>query len=306
MAAIDMGFRTIIEKEKHENINIIYSWELYHETPKLIQYYAEQSNVSACEIVIDSSEHDIDRVINLFSSDHIRNKINILFIESYSNVSGYCLDLSIISKLRELSCKLYIIMDNTWLTHAIFNPFAHDIDIVVTSLSKYYSSGSHIAGAILFKDNELYEISRNIHELHGYHISPETCEAITYMINRGYKDTSGMARQIAEYLLKFRSISEVWYPLFETHPSYRLKDVYFPNNKGPSVFSFKIKKTKKEIIEKVGRCLCRPIKFKASYGGTDTRLSPDMKEINGETWCRISIGSEERFEDITENLLKIL
>ena len=42
-------------------------------------------------------------------------------------------------------------VDNTWLTSSVFNPFDFDIDIVVTSLSKYYSAGSCIGGAIIYK-----------------------------------------------------------------------------------------------------------------------------------------------------------
>lgn len=52
-----------------------------------------------------------------------------------------------------------MIVDNTWLTSTIFNPFDFKhVDIVVSSMSKYYSAGSCIGGAVWYKSDMNFKI----------------------------------------------------------------------------------------------------------------------------------------------------
>jgi cystathionine beta-lyase/cystathionine gamma-synthase len=73
---------------------------------------------------------------------------------------------------------LYVVVDNTWLTEVVFNPFALDVDFVVMSLTKYYSGGNAIAGAVVSNNENVIDkiIESNI--CNGFHISPYTCKVI--------------------------------------------------------------------------------------------------------------------------------
>ena len=58
MSAIDLAFNTVFVENKWKSINIIYSWELYCDTPLLIEYYKKiypNMNLTLYEIPISSS-----------------------------------------------------------------------------------------------------------------------------------------------------------------------------------------------------------------------------------------------------------
>ncbi len=81
---------------------------------------------------------------------------------------------------------LIVIIDNTWLTHVIFNPFEYGADIVCSSLTKYYSGGHVIAGITLFADseleNELSNIAKTNARILGFHFSPADGKIINYWL----------------------------------------------------------------------------------------------------------------------------
>ena len=85
------------------------------------------------------------------------------------------MNFTIIPKLRELSSKLYVIVDNTWVTSACFNPLTHGADIVISSMSKHYSGGECIGGFIIspldFSKNLL-----NYIKINGDHVSLPYCD----------------------------------------------------------------------------------------------------------------------------------
>ena len=73
-------------------------------------------------------------IIILSLIEQNKNCNNIIFIESASNPNGDIFDYSIIPKLRKICKTLTIIVDNTWLTHVIYNPLNNNADIVVAML----------------------------------------------------------------------------------------------------------------------------------------------------------------------------
>ena len=133
MAAINSVLQSIILNGSDNPINIVYSSELYCDTQTLIKYI--EKLVSSCIKVDVTKPNDI---VALFRKQ-INDQVNILFFETCSNPNGYIFDFSIIEKLKQYSKTFYVIVDNTWLTDKIFNPFEHGATIVVTSLTKYYS-----------------------------------------------------------------------------------------------------------------------------------------------------------------------
>ena len=232
MSAIDLAFNAVFVENKWKSINIIYSWELYCDTPLLIEYYKKiypNMNLTLYEIPISSNINDNERIVDLFENQ-VKDEMNIFYVESCSNMSGWFVDMDIIPQIRQLSKKLYFIVDNTWLTSTIFNPFMYDVDIVVTSLSKHYSGGQCIGGALICKNTEYYEIAKNYYTIKGYHVSTHICTIILDNINRMKErliKTSKIANDVANYLEKQKQVSEVSYPLLENHASYRLKNQYF-------------------------------------------------------------------------------
>ena len=313
MSAIDLVFNSIFVENKWKSINIIYSWELYCDTPLLFEYYKKMytnMDLTLYEVPISSNIYDNERIIDLFENK-VKNEINIFYVESCSNMSGWFFDIDIITQMRQLSKKLYFIIDNTWLTSTIFNPFMYDVDITVISLSKHYSGGHCISGALICKNREYYEIAKNYYTIKGYHVSTHVCTTILDNINLMKErliKTSNIANDVANYLKKQKQVSEVSYPLLENHASYRLKNQYFKlivDGKiiGPDVFSFAIDEKENVLIKKLKSM--NILNLKTSYGGGDSRIESTPIEISNKTWCRISIGYNDNYEKIIKGLNEI-
>ena len=76
MSAIDLAFNAVFVENKWKSINIIYSWELYCDTPLLFEYYKKiypNMNLTLYEIPISSNIDDNERILDLFENINICN-----------------------------------------------------------------------------------------------------------------------------------------------------------------------------------------------------------------------------------------
>jgi cystathionine beta-lyase/cystathionine gamma-synthase len=278
--------------------NIIYGSELYCDTPKVIRYLSNYT------IKIDVTKPK--EIVKLFQTK-LKNKINILFIESCSNPDGYIFDFSILPKLRKNSFKFCCVVDNTWLTDVIFNPFNYGADIVVASLTKYYSGGNAIAGAILgsLKNTEnIYQYTIRA----GLHVSPYNINIILEKIQtmeKRIKHSSHVTLKVIKKLNKMDGL-EIHHPSMEEHPSHNLAVKYFKNNLYPSVFTFYANRDKKEVLKVMKNS---QIDHKTSFGAPHLRTDPYPKSHGNKTLCRIAIGyQDKKKEDVKKlkTLIKLL
>ena len=76
-----------------------------------------------------------------------------------------------------------VVVDNTWLTGCSFNPFNYDVDIVVDSLTKYYSAGKTISGGIITNNEMIINDVDKFMCGYGIHVSPITCTRVSSMID---------------------------------------------------------------------------------------------------------------------------
>ena len=285
---------TIVSKYKCGNINIIYSNELYHETVELIKYH---NNINLYKIN--------DNIIELFKNK-LFNQNNLLFIESCSNPNGNIFDFNLIKQLRTLSLKLYVICDNTWLTSSIFNPFDYDVDIVTTSLSKFYSGGSAICGACLFKNNEDYSITDNFIKITGIHISPLQINIIDQQINyldQRIKICSNLTYQVLDHLLQFTQII-INHPSIETHNSYKLKKTYFKNDLIPSIFTIGFKILENNLLTIINKLSI--LNIETSFGSNLTKIDDHIYNIEDRSFIRLSIGYDDNIDRIKNGLNELI
>lgn len=91
-------------------------------------------------------------------------------------------DYEIILQLKQINSKFewIVVIDNTWLTHIIQNPFkiSSHVDWIISSLTKYYSAGNAIGGVILAKNSNDYELAYKTTKIFGLHVSPVNCDII--------------------------------------------------------------------------------------------------------------------------------
>jgi cystathionine beta-lyase/cystathionine gamma-synthase len=281
---------TIINNNK--DINLIYDKELYHETIELIKYF---NNVNL---------YKIDNNINLLI-DKIFNQNNILFIESCSNPNGYIFDFCLIKKIRQSSKKLYVICDNTWLSSSIFNPFDYDVDIVTTSLSKFYSGGCAIGGVCLFKNNDDYIITNNYIKITGIHNSPLQLNIINEKIDNLEEriiNSSKLTYQILEYLSQYPEIL-INHPALDTHPSFHFRKKYFRNNLIPSTFTIGFKINQDKLLEIINKLTI--LNIETSFGSILSKIDNYINIINDYSYIRLYIGYNDNIDRIKNGLTEL-
>jgi len=282
---------------KYNNINIIYGNELYHESFELIKHYDNNRNINLYKLN--------DNILEIFTSK-LFNQNNILFIESCSNPNGNIFDFSIIEQLRKLSLNLYVICDNTWLSSSIFNPFDYDVDIVTISLSKFYSGGTAICGACLFKNNENYLIADNFIKITGIHISPLQLNIIENQIDyleQRIKNSSDLTYQVLKYLCQFPQII-INHPLLETHSSYSLTKKYFKNDLIPSIFTIGFEISEDKLLEIMNKLSI--LNVETSFGSNLTKIDDYIYKIGNISLIRLAIGYDDNIYRIKDGLKQLI
>lgn len=279
--------------DKFKDINIIYGNELYHETINLINYY---KNINTYKL-----NNNLDCLI-----PKIFNKINILFIESCSNPNGYIFDFSLIDIIRKASLKLFVICDNTWLTSQIFNPFDYDIDIVTSSLSKFYSGGNAIGGVCIFKNIEDYVNTDNYIRIVGVHISPLQLNIINKEIDNvknRINNCSQLTYQVLDYMSKYPNIL-INHPLLISHESYNLREQYFKNKLIPSIFTICFNINENILLEIINKL--KIINIETSFGSKHSKIDTYINKDNNLSIIRFSIGYEDNIERIKNGINELM
>lgn len=283
----------IMIENRFRKFNVIYSNELYCDTPRYFKYFQEIYGVT------DNYPFDVDEPQKLKAdfNSKFKDQINVLFFETCSNPTGKILDFSIIPHLRSLSKKLYVVVDNTWLSSASFNPFNHGADIVVSSTSKYYSRGSCIGGFII-SPPEFAKNLNNFIRIGGHHISLPYCdkliEHIPTMEDR-IKKTSAITAKVAILLESLNKIKKVYHPSLPSNASHTLASKYFKYM--PSVISFELDMNIAEA--KVFMKNVKGVHYKTSFGAKETKFNNWPKKLTDSTTrCRLAIGTDCNLESL--------
>lgn len=293
--------QTIMIENRFRKMNVIYSNELYCDTPRYLNYFRDIYGVSE-NIVFDVDNQKA--LLDIFNTV-LKDGINVLFFETCSNPTGKIFDFSIISTLRSLSKKLYVIVDNTWLSSISFNPLEHGADIVVTSTSKYYSCGSCLGGFIISP----LEFAKNLNDfirIGGHHIALPYCDKlIQYIPNMVSRIThsSKIAVQVAQFLENHPKVLHVYHPSLNSNKYHHLATKYFKFM--PSVVSFKVNLNiydAKNFMKGF-----RNIDYKTSFGAKETKFDTWPKKVDNKTTiCRLAIGSHSALQPIIDELNKKL
>lgn len=298
-AAMSVAISTCVNKYKPFQINdslpnIIYGNELYCDTIRTIKFinYDEQ-----CEIY-PINVNDTVHTIELFNK--MKDQHNILVLESCSNPSGYIFDWSIIPHLCKLSKTLTVVIDNTWLTHYIFNPLEYYADIVVLSLTKYYSAGNHIGGALIATSRKVLGNLYYCIKVFGLHTSPFACDIISKnmdTLEERIIKTSDITKQVVEFMINHNMIFR--HPLIHSKEK---NQKYFKNELVPGVISFELNTSPEKIKDFVQKL---NIKFETSYGSAYSRICNHLvKKSDNVTKIRLSIGYDDTYKRLHDEVLE--
>lgn len=280
--------------DKTITYNIILGDKLYCDTPELIKKLAKIFSSQIFNINVT----DNTKILKLFGK--LKDQNNILFVESCSNPNGFVMDLSLISQLRKLSNKFISIVDNTWITSASYNPFHYGVDYVVTSLTKYYSAGNAIAGAVLSNAQNMVPVFEWC-SMNGLYVSPFNAGVVLkniQNIDERFIKSSNLTLEVIDKLKKNKDVIQITHPALKSHISYSLASKLFKYY--PSVFTFTIKASKSKVIQTLANN--KYIENKTSFGSEKSRFN-NWPEVNGEfVTVRLAVGYNDNLETIMNGL----
>ena len=304
MNAIYITLICIIQQNIKKKINIICTSEIYYDTHLLLDNLKQIYNINIKVINIHKQYQQLTSYAKEIKNKN--NYCNIIFMESCSNPNGYKVNYKALINFKNKIKNTKIIIDNTWLTHKLENPFIVSddyVDYVVISLTKHYSGGNAIAGAIISKNN--IKIINTYIKISGIYVAPNICNIIINnmkLMNERIINTSKKTKKIIDILKTKKNI-------IIKHPYIHYKCY---NKILPTTFTIKIiknkniknKNIKNKIIKKIKKT---DIELKTSFGSKKTRIDPWIYKYKKNLYIRISIGYQyENIKQLINSILYII
>lgn len=192
---------------------------LYGGTTELLTAVFGQFGVET--VMVDLK--NLNRVEEVLQHD---KKIKLLYCETPANPTLACVDIRALADLAHRHGVLCAI-DNTFSTPLLQQPFAHGVDFIIHSTTKYLNGhGNSTAGVILGLDKKMMRQSVwRAMKLAGTNCSP--FEA--WLTHNGLKTLAlrmerhcSNALALAEFLEKHPAVGRVNYPGLPSHPDHEL------------------------------------------------------------------------------------
>ncbi|ACO80506.1 Cystathionine gamma-synthase [Azotobacter vinelandii CA] len=304
MAAIGAALLGNLEAGDH----LIASRELYGTTQSLIEKELGRLGIA-------SSLVDIGDLAAVEAA--IGPRTRLIYTETASNPLVRVSDVPALATLAKKH-GLKLLVDNTFLSPALFRPLDHGADLVLHSTTKYLNGHSDATGGILAGDAEWVERARRFQINAGGSASP--FEA--WLTLRGAKTLalrmqahSRNAQALAEALEAHPKVLRVHYPGLPSHPDHALARRLFPDGCS-GMLSFTLDGGLAEV-DRLIRAL-RLAVFAPSLAGVATSISHPGKtshralapevlaalDIHDGT-VRVSVGIEEA-GDIVDDFVQAL
>ncbi|MFZ1703743.1 MAG: aminotransferase class I/II-fold pyridoxal phosphate-dependent enzyme [Saprospiraceae bacterium] len=231
MSAITVLLQTLFEKGG----TIITQEDLYGGTTELFKSVFTRFGIST----IFMNLSDTESLEDILKSSQTPT---VVYVETPSNPLCNCIDLSIIASVCSGHGAISIV-DNTFCTPLIQQPFLHGIDFVIHSTTKYLNGhGNSIAGVIVGWKEEYKKAIWNVLKLTG-----ATCNPFdAWLVYNGLK-TLGLrlerhsqnAGKLAAFLNNHIGVETVNYTGLEHHPSFKIAQKQMKLHGG--MLSFEVK-----------------------------------------------------------------
>lgn len=162
--------------------------ELYTDTPGKVFPQLQREFPGLDIMPVDPGLPSLPSVLSAKASSLVG-----VFLESASNPSSVTPDWG---KLTPVLAKhnIPLVVDNTWLSSASFNPFVHGAALVVESCTKYNSGGQRIAGVVLARTKKHASTLTGLVKTYGIHVSEEYCSVILAQMGTLHARVSGIGQ----------------------------------------------------------------------------------------------------------------
>ena len=294
LSAITITFLALLKK----NDEILISENCYEPVYNFATYELKKFGIKPH--FFSNNIKNIEKLIN--------NKTKILYIESPGSLNYEVLDIKEIVKLCTKK-KIITIMDNTWSTFLGCNPLEIGVDIVIESLTKYFSGHSdNFLGLIALNSSKLARTIKTTSVRLGDYVSPESC----FHATKGLKTLklriekhSENADKIFNYLKTKKIVKKILYLPDQNNKYHDIWKKYHNQSNGLITFSIQRKKNISLFIDKLNL-----FKIGFSWGGYESLIIPinnlkPTKKLSkkNQYWFRIHVGLES-FSDLINDLEK--
>ncbi len=247
----------------------------------------------------------------------VRPNTKLVFIETPANPTLKVTDIAGCAEIAH-AAGARLVVDNTFMSPILQQPFRHGADIVVHSVTKFISGHSDVVGGVIvYKSEADYEEVVKPWYMLGAVMDPHQA----YLVFRGVKTlkmraltAQANAQPLAEYLEKHAKVDWVAYPGLPDHPQYELQQ---RQAEGPgSLISFGLQggtKAGAKLMDSV-----ELMTLAVSLGGVETLIqhpasmthagmTPEQRAAAGITdgLVRVSVGCED-IEDLLADLEQAL
>ncbi len=253
---------------------------------------------------------NINKVDDILKKD---KKIKALYFETPANPTLACVDIEALSTIAKKR-KVKTVIDNTFPTPYLQQPFKYNVDFIIHSTTKYLNGhGNSIAGVIVGRDKKIMESAVwQTLKLAGTNASPfeawilgNGIKTLEVRMDRHCKN----AQTIAEFLMGHKKVKQVNYNGLPTHPDHALAKKQMKGFGG--MLSFELKgglKAGIKFMNKIKFCSLAP-----TLGDVDTlilhpassshiNVDKKLREANGITdgLIRLSVGIENSMDIIQD------
>eukprot|EP00656_Telonema_subtile_P012448 TRINITY_DN16268_c0_g2_i1.p2 TRINITY_DN16268_c0_g2~~TRINITY_DN16268_c0_g2_i1.p2 ORF type:complete len:396 (+),score=107.53 TRINITY_DN16268_c0_g2_i1:141-1328(+) len=269
MAAISAVMSSVLDSHDQRGAHMIIGDELYCDVYRTAKYL-EQSRPGLTVHKVDI--RDGAALLKLFAKH--KGGIHLLHIEACTNPSGQVFDFELLAEVKRRSPECVVVVDNTWLSSALFNPLTHGADLVVESMTKYVSGGRCIGGNVVGSHASIAAVETWI-KVFGMYVAADHCsifqEGLSTMQQR-VRDSAANTLEVASHCEALPSVTRVLYPLLESHPTHELARRYLQAG-GPGCFLVHLAASKKAVVKKAKK-LFGELEYKTSFGGRKARVDP--------------------------------
>src|ERR1035437_2792165 len=230
-------------------------------------------------------------------------KPEFVYIETISNPMLIVADVkNIIRIVKKYGTK--IIIDNTFATPWLYKPLHEGADIVIHSVTKYFSGhGNLSAGVICGNDTEMMRSAIEYRKFVGHMLSPDDAYRLQTQIQSfelRFSRQCDNASKLTGYLNENPIINEVWFPGLKSHPTHLIAEKLFGSKGFGAMITFdfdgKDKSEKRSRRDKFTELVSEKIKLIPTLGDPHTILMP-VEAVWGTKYpepgmIRLSVGFE--------------
>lgn len=243
-------------------------------------------------------------------------KPEVIYIETISNPMVIVSDIAEISKIAK-KYNSRVITDNTFATPWLCKPLECGADLVIHSVTKYFSGhGNLTAGVLCGNDDTIMRDAIEYRKFIGHLLSPDDAYRIQTQIQTfglRFPRQCSNAVSLAGFLSKNSIINKVFFPGLKDHPTHDIAGKLFRGKGFGAIITFdlagKDENIKRKRRDKFIESVSEKIKLIPTLGDPHTILMP-IEAVWGAKYpepgmIRLSVGFEE-YTDIEATIKKAL